>query len=96
VSVCIHPGGDIFVIHRPTKLIEYNILVGEPEEKRPLGRQWRGWDDIKMDLREIGFAIALMKEAVSASKTSGSVYETTRCSFSQSLFHTRRRENLIS
>jgi hypothetical protein len=28
------------------------ILVGNPEEKRPLGRPRRGWvDNIKMDLR---------------------------------------------
>jgi len=32
----------------------YNILVGNPEEKRPLGRPRRRWEDnIKMDLREI-------------------------------------------
>jgi hypothetical protein len=32
----------------------YRLLVGEPEEKRPLGRQRRRWvDNIKMDLREI-------------------------------------------
>jgi hypothetical protein len=30
----------------------YNILVGKPEGRRPLGR-WE--DNIKMDLREIGF-----------------------------------------
>jgi hypothetical protein len=30
------------------------ILVGEPEEKSPLGRPTRRWvDNIKMDLREI-------------------------------------------
>jgi hypothetical protein len=35
----------------------YNILVGRPEGRRPLGRLRRGWEDnIKMDLREIGFA----------------------------------------
>jgi hypothetical protein len=34
----------------------YRILVGKPEEKRPLGRPRRGWvDNIKMDLREIGW-----------------------------------------
>jgi hypothetical protein len=34
----------------------YNILVGRPEEKRPLGRPRRRWEDnIKMDLGEIGF-----------------------------------------
>jgi hypothetical protein len=34
----------------------YNILVGRPEGRIPLGRPRRGWEDnIKMDLREIGF-----------------------------------------
>jgi hypothetical protein len=34
----------------------YNILVGRPEGRRPLGRTRRRWEDnIKMDLREIGF-----------------------------------------
>jgi hypothetical protein len=34
----------------------YNILVGRPERRRPLGRPRRKWEDnIKMDLREIGF-----------------------------------------
>jgi hypothetical protein len=34
----------------------YRILVGKPEEKRPLGRRRRRWvDNIKMDLREIGW-----------------------------------------
>jgi hypothetical protein len=29
----------------------YRILVGKPEEKRPLGRPRHGWEDnIKMDL----------------------------------------------
>jgi hypothetical protein len=33
-----------------------NILVGRFEERRPLGRLRRRWEDnIKMDLREIGF-----------------------------------------
>jgi hypothetical protein len=32
----------------------YRILVGKPEDKRPLGRPRRWWvDNIKMDLREI-------------------------------------------
>jgi hypothetical protein len=36
----------------------YNILVGRPERRRPLGRPTRRWEDnIKMDLREIGFGI---------------------------------------
>jgi hypothetical protein len=34
----------------------YNILVGKPEGRRPLGRPRHRWEDnIKMDLREIGF-----------------------------------------
>jgi hypothetical protein len=34
----------------------YNILVGRPEWRRPLGRPKRRWEDnIKMDLGEIGF-----------------------------------------
>jgi hypothetical protein len=34
----------------------YNILVGRPEGRGPLGRPTRRWeDDIKMDLREIRF-----------------------------------------
>jgi hypothetical protein len=33
----------------------YSILVGNPEEDRPLGKSRRRWvDNIKMDLREIG------------------------------------------
>jgi hypothetical protein len=31
------------------------ILVGRPEGKRTLGRNWHRWEDnIKLDLREIG------------------------------------------
>jgi hypothetical protein len=34
----------------------YNILVGRPEGRRPLGTARRRWEDnIKMDLRETGF-----------------------------------------
>jgi hypothetical protein len=34
----------------------YKILVGKPEGKKPLERHRRRWDDnIKMDLREIGW-----------------------------------------
>jgi hypothetical protein len=34
----------------------YRILVGKPEEKRPLGRARRRWvGSIKIDLREIGW-----------------------------------------
>jgi hypothetical protein len=31
------------------------MLVGKPEEKRPLGRLRRRWEDnVKMDLQEVG------------------------------------------
>jgi hypothetical protein len=34
----------------------YNILVGRPEGRRPVGRPRRRWEDnIEMDLREIEF-----------------------------------------
>ena len=33
----------------------HRVLVGKPEEKRPLGRPRRKWEDnIKMDLQEVG------------------------------------------
>jgi hypothetical protein len=36
----------------------YSILIGMPEEKRPLGRPRRRWiDNIKMDLLEIGLSV---------------------------------------
>jgi hypothetical protein len=38
------------------KRIACRILEGNPEGKRPLGRPRRRWvDNIKMDLREIGW-----------------------------------------
>jgi hypothetical protein len=34
----------------------YNIVIGKPEGRRPLGRPRHRWEDnIKMDIREIGF-----------------------------------------
>jgi hypothetical protein len=33
----------------------HRVLVGKPEEKRPLGRPRRRWEDyIKIDLQEVG------------------------------------------
>jgi hypothetical protein len=33
----------------------YRLLVGKPEEKRPLGRPRRRWvDNVRMDLGEVG------------------------------------------
>jgi hypothetical protein len=38
------------------RMREKRILVGKPEEKKPLGRPSRGWlVNIKMNLREIGW-----------------------------------------
>jgi hypothetical protein len=34
--------------------VVHRVLVGKPEGKRPLGRHRRRWDDIKMDLQEVG------------------------------------------
>jgi hypothetical protein len=34
----------------------YRLLVGKPEEKRPIGRPRRRWvDNIRMDLEEVGW-----------------------------------------
>jgi hypothetical protein len=33
----------------------YRVLVRKPEGRRPLGRQRSRWEDIKMDLREVGW-----------------------------------------
>jgi hypothetical protein len=33
----------------------YRVLVGKPEGKRPLGKPRRKWEDIMMDLQEVGF-----------------------------------------
>jgi hypothetical protein len=39
------------------KRTAYRLLVGEPEERRPLGLSRHRWmDNIKMDLGEIGSA----------------------------------------
>jgi hypothetical protein len=36
----------------------YNILVGKPGGKRPLGTTRRRWEDsVKIDLREIGWNV---------------------------------------
>jgi hypothetical protein len=36
----------------------YRALVGKPERRRPFGRPRRRWEDnIKMDLREVGWRV---------------------------------------
>ena len=38
--------------------IEYRVLVGKPEGKRPLRRPRHRWEDnIKMDLQEMGYRV---------------------------------------
>jgi len=32
----------------------YWVLVGKPEERKPLGRTRRRWMDIRMDLQDVG------------------------------------------
>jgi hypothetical protein len=34
----------------------YRSLVGKPDEMRPLGRPRRGWENIRMHIREIEWA----------------------------------------
>ncbi|KAJ4442046.1 hypothetical protein ANN_11912 [Periplaneta americana] len=51
----------------------YRVLVGRPEGKRPLGRPRRRWEDnIKMDLREVGYDDACLHPL-----TRGGVLSTT-------------------
>jgi hypothetical protein len=45
-----------YVARMGEKRRPYSILVAKPEGKRPLGRPRRRWvDNIKMDLREMGW-----------------------------------------
>jgi hypothetical protein len=38
----------------------YRVLVGKPEERRPLGKPRHGWENgIRLDLREIGWGCGL-------------------------------------
>jgi len=40
----------------------YRVLVGKPEEKRPLGKPSRRWDDnIKLDHQDMGWGQGLDK-----------------------------------
>ena len=43
--------------------VVHKVLVGKPEEKRPLGRPRRRWEDnIKMDLVEVGMSCGYWME----------------------------------
>jgi hypothetical protein len=37
----------------------FRILLGNPEEKRPLGRPRVRWDNIKLDLQKVGWGHGL-------------------------------------
>jgi hypothetical protein len=43
------------VVRMGEKRDAYRILVGRSEGKRPLGKPRRRWEDIKMDLQEVGW-----------------------------------------
>ena len=43
------------VVHMGERRSLYRVLVGKPEEKRPLGRPRQRWEDnVRMDLQEVG------------------------------------------
>jgi hypothetical protein len=35
----------------------FKVLMGKPQGKRPLGRLRHRWEDIKMDLQEVGWGM---------------------------------------
>ena len=37
----------------------HRVLVGKRDGKRPLGRPRRSWEDIKMDLHQVGLGCGL-------------------------------------
>jgi hypothetical protein len=47
------------VVHMGERRGEYRVLVGKPEGKRPLGRPRHRWENIKMDLQEVGWGLGL-------------------------------------
>jgi hypothetical protein len=55
----------------------YRILVGKPEGKRPLGRTTCRWvDNIKMDVREIGWGGIVRTDLAQDRGTLGAILET--------------------
>ena len=53
----------------------YRVLVGKPEEKRPLGRSRHRWEDnIKMDLQEVRCGVVDWIELAHDREPSGSIY----------------------
>jgi hypothetical protein len=57
----------------------YRIFVGKPEEKRPLGRPIRRWQDIiKIDLREMGDHPCALVARVSGYRYRGPGFDSRR------------------
>jgi hypothetical protein len=56
----------------------YRALVGKPEVRRPLGRPRRRWEDnIKMDLREVGWGMDWINPAQDRDRWRALVNEVT-------------------
>jgi len=45
------------VAHMEDRRDIHRVLVGKPEGKRPLGRPRCRWENIKMDLQEVGCGV---------------------------------------
>ena len=42
-------------VARMEGMTAFNIIVGKPTGRRPLGKHWLRWEDsVRMDLKEIG------------------------------------------
>ena len=42
----------------------HRVLVDRPEGRRPLGKPKRGWEDNKMDIRDVGWGHGLNRSGV--------------------------------
>jgi hypothetical protein len=50
----------------------YRVLVGKPEGRRPLERPWHRWEDnIKMDLRELGWGHGMYQSGSGQGQVAG-------------------------
>jgi len=57
VKIMFYEGGGGHVGCRGENRGVYRVLVGKPEQKSPLGKPRRRWEDnINMDLQEVGCA----------------------------------------
>ncbi|KAJ4438444.1 hypothetical protein ANN_14389 [Periplaneta americana] len=78
-SRCLRWAGH--VAHMGESRNAYRVLVGRPEGKRSLGRPRRRWEDnIKMDLREVGYDVSHGKMMISESESDSDVlFESRKC-----------------